>query len=266
MSRINGVSGNVYVGATSVFACESAFDEQVIANVTATADTTDYKVGSASSKMAIGAAFGTTLAASKAITSLDISGYTEILAWIKSSAALSANDWNLNLDDTALCGSPVVNLNIPALSANAWTLCEMAGTLTGCTAIISVGLTQAVDKGAMNLWLDDIKAAKLIAGIKAWTLNYVADTQESTAFDSTGVASYLSSISHWAGSFDGFKDGAPLGIGSIVTLSLQESTTSTQKWLGNAIITNATPKTDVKSLVTYNYTFQGTGSLTVPTA
>lgn len=105
-----------------------------------------------------------------------------------------------------------------------------------------------------------------VAGIKSWTINYVADTQESTAFDSTGVGSYLGTITHWSGSFEGYKDGAPVAIGGAAVAGVfKETQTATQKWSGNIIITGITPKTDIKSLVTYAYTFQGTGVLTVPT-
>ena len=61
------------------------------------------------------------------------------------------------LDDTAACASPIKLLNLPAILANTWTLVEIdPGDMSACTAIISVGLKQVVDKGVMNIFIDYI--------------------------------------------------------------------------------------------------------------
>jgi len=269
MARIAGYGGNVLVGTQLVEDCEDAWDELVDADVTASADTSDYKVGSASAKFVCGDLLANgDIIATEAISSLDLSSYTQLLFWAKSSVAINtAGDLQILLDDTAQCASPVVTLDIPILSANTWKFCKATGTFTGATAIISVGVKlTANDPGAFTLRLDEIRAAKQVAGIKSWTLDYVMNVLETTGFDSSGHKTFIPSVDEWSGSFEGYKDGAPLAIGSSVGLELQESSTSTQQWRGTAIITAVHPATAIDGLVTYSYDFQGTRKLEIPTA
>ena len=88
MARVQGKSGDVLVANSLISACESAWDEQVIGSVTATADTADYKVGSASAKFAVAAGFTTGIIGSE-VVSIDLSADTELLFWAKSSAVAS---------------------------------------------------------------------------------------------------------------------------------------------------------------------------------
>lgn len=109
-------------------------------------------------------------------------------------------------------------------------------------------------------------ASATVAGISNWTLNYKSGTEETTDFESSGAEEHLSTVTGWSGSFEGKKKGAPLAIGGVaVALELQETSTSTQKWTGNAIITDIEAVTNVKGVVTYKYSFVGTGALVVPT-
>lgn len=105
-----------------------------------------------------------------------------------------------------------------------------------------------------------------IAGISGWSLDYKANTEESTDFSAVGVETHVPTTTGWSGSFEGLKDGAPQAIGAEIALVLKESQTSTQKWLGQAIVTGVSANTTAKGLVNYKYTFIGTGALTVPTA
>ena len=105
-----------------------------------------------------------------------------------------------------------------------------------------------------------------VLGMSSWSIDYKHEVEDSMDFDSGGTAEFIPTISSWSGSFDGFKDGAPIGIGAIVAGIFKESQTSTQKWTGNVIITGVSSTAPVKGIVAYKYTFQGTGALTVPTA
>lgn len=88
---------------------------------------------------------------------MSFAGKTTIGFWIKSDITIAANDLQLRLDDTAAIASPLESLNIPALIANQWTKLYLPLANPHLdTAIISVGLYQVVDKGAFNLWIDDI--------------------------------------------------------------------------------------------------------------
>ncbi len=269
MARLAGKTGSVFTGSQTIFDCESAFDEQVIANVTATTDATsgNYQVGALSAKCTVAAAVTTGLIASKVVASMDLTSYSEVLCWIKSSINLSAGDYQLLLDDSALCGTPVRTIDFPAMTASTWAFVKLLDTMSGASAIVSVGLKQAVDVAALNFWIDNIQAAKTVAGIKSWTLDVKTDAVDSTGFDSSGHRSYLPNLDQWTGSFEGYKDGAPLTIGSIVGLELQETTaTTTKQYRGNAIITDLKPTATVEGLVTYSYNFTGTDSLVTASA
>ena len=113
-----------------------------------------------------------------------------------------------------------------------------------------------------------VQAPGVIAGIKSWTLTYTVETPNITDFADAGVSAFIPGITEWNGSFEGFKDGVPvgLGFGSTITLALSESQTAGQSWLGDAIIMGIDPNTPVDDAVTYTYTFQGTGELIEATA
>jgi len=109
-------------------------------------------------------------------------------------------------------------------------------------------------------------AVTAVVGMKSWTLDYVQDPLETTDFADSGHRTYIAGLDGWSGSFDGYKDGVPLGLGSQAILELRESATTTEKWTGAALITGAHPSLDVDGVEGITYDFQGTGALTVPTS
>ena len=109
-------------------------------------------------------------------------------------------------------------------------------------------------------------AAAEVTGIKSWNVDQKVEALDSSGFDSDGVKAFIAGCSEWAGSFEGNKNGVPLTIGSEIALVLKESQTANQQFNGQAIITGLSVKTDIAGLVTYSYTFQGTGTLTIATA
>ena len=108
--------------------------------------------------------------------------------------------------------------------------------------------------------------AVVISGIKSWSLDYVGDALETTDFGDSGHRTYIAGLDGWSGSFEGYKDGAPKGLGLQYILELKESADATQQWTGSALITGIHPSVDVDGIVGISYDFQGTGVLTVPTA
>jgi len=147
--------------------CDAAWNELADpTGVTSSLDTTFKKEGSGSLKLVMIASAGTGLLKTAAITSLDLSGCTEVQIWIYSTVALAAGDLQLMLDNTAECASPVESLNIPAITANIWTRCIISlANPQSDSAIISVGIKQVVDKGAFTLWADDIKAIDALSNV-----------------------------------------------------------------------------------------------------
>ncbi len=111
-----------------------------------------------------------------------------------------------------------------------------------------------------------VSTGSTVNGIKSWTLDQVFDPIETTGFDSAGNRTYVPVLSGWSGSFEGYKNGAPLAIGTVISLSLLETSTSGQLYTGSAIVKGLSAKTSVDGVATYAYQFQGTSTLTIATA
>jgi hypothetical protein len=264
MTHISGKNGRVYSSALLVDNCESVWTTGGAGNAVSTVA---GKVGTYCVRDTTTSIGANALLQYKAISSLNLSAYDAIYAWIRSSVTTAAGDLQIALDDTNTCASPIETLNIGALTAATWKqcVCRLAAPASD-TAILAVGLKQITDLADGTFDVDDVEALAEIDGIKAWSLDYTADTLETTDFGSAGVKEYIIGGSGWSGSFDGFKDGVPLSIGSEVYLTLGESATAYQAWIGKAIITGAHPNTSSDGIVTYSYDYQGTGELGVPGA
>jgi len=108
-----------------------------------------------------------------------------------------------------------------------------------------------------------------IGGIKSWTLDYTVDMLDTTDFTDGNTTNsqrtFIPGLSQWSGSFEGYKDGAPQGLGfsAAVTLKLEED--GTYFWTGSAYITGLHETTSVDGVITISYDFQGTGELTEST-
>ena len=112
----------------------------------------------------------------------------------------------------------------------------------------------------------DLLAPGIIAGVREWNISYTVAALDTSGFDGGQEKTFLPGQSEWSGSFSGFKDGAPLALGTVLAGQFQESAAGAQKWSGNIYITGISPATAVDGLVTYGYDFQGSGTLTVPSA
>jgi hypothetical protein len=145
-------------GGTLIHDCETTWSEYVGTGVTSSVDGAVYKVGTYSAKATCTAALGIERVMTVAISAQDMSAYHGIGCWVRSSATLAAGDWQLLLDNTPNCSSPIKRLNFPMMASNTWYLIYLdGGDMSGCTSIISVGLYQAVDKGAMSFYIDDVR-------------------------------------------------------------------------------------------------------------
>jgi len=262
MAHASGKNGGVYSSSLLVEDCEDAW---VNDNITSCNVDTDAKVGTYSVKCVIPGALGANILLAHETTTVNLTTYDLIFLWIKSSITAALNDNQIVLDDTATCLSPIEFLQLPALTLGVWTQVVMPladPSLLG--AILGIGLKQIAALGARNIFLDDIRALKEIDGINSWSISYEGTVLNTTDFADVGVSSFIPGISQWSGSFDGYKDGVPLGIGAEVYLVLGETSTGSQSFIGKAIITAARPVTDHDGIVSYSYDFQGTGALEVP--
>jgi len=267
MAHIAGTNGGVYTGvALLIEDCELAWDEAAYTGCTSGQIT--GKVGTYAARVTTAAgALANQILMSHQITK-DASTYHAAFWWVRASVTAAAGDLALLLDETAACASPDETLYIPALTAATWKQCF--GVFTGATstrnALISIGLKQITDMGLGEFDVDDVEAVKEMTGVKSWTLDYTASVVDTTDFGDTGTRTLLPGVSQWAGSFEGYKDGVPLAIGSEYYLVLGESNTAYQGWVGKAVITSANPVTSFDGSVNYAYSFEGTAGLETPSA
>lgn len=264
MSHISGKNGAVYTGATVVEDCEDAW----------TAGSGAIAVSTTTGKVGTNCARGTTtslgadaLMMYETISSKDLTSYDGIYFWFRSSVNTSAGDLHFLIDENNDCSAPEEAIDLPALTANTWKRCwcKMSNPSV-LNAVLSVGIKQITDLADGTFDIDDVEAIAEVDGIKSWSLDYTADTLETTDFGDAGVKSFIIGGSGWSGTFEGLKDGVPLGIGSQVLLVLGESDTVGQNWLGDAFITGVSPSVAHDGTVNYTYTFQGSGSLECPAA
>lgn len=113
-----------------------------------------------------------------------------------------------------------------------------------------------------------------VAGINQWSLDYTVEMLETTDYSVSGVAAYIPGGSRASGTFSGFKDGAPQGLGTVSTIDLwlvesaSAATPSTEAkvWKGSAYIAGSHPTSNFDGIVSYAYDFQITGAVVSPTS
>ena len=265
---ISGKVGNVYSSALLIENCE---DVWTTGGAGRAVDTTTGKVGTYAARVTTTTIGATTLLQYKVISSANLTTYDGVYFWARSNlaAGVGSGALQLQLDDTNTCLSPLENLELPALTVNTWRQCFNKFTNPAdLTAILAVGLYQVTDLDDGTFDVDDVQALKEIDGIKSWSLDYSSDTLDATDFDDAGIRAHIIGQSGWSGSFEGYKDTTPLGIGAEVYLVLSESSaiSSFRDWIGKAIITACHPSATHEGIVSYSYDFQGTGSLESPSA
>jgi len=97
----------------------------------------------------------------------DISTYSKIGFWIRSSASLATNALEVVVSETAdgAKSGTYIECLATALTANTWTYVELAKTLTECNAVLSVGLyaNATIAEGTV-IYLDSVRAVKPYTG------------------------------------------------------------------------------------------------------
>ncbi len=268
MAHLAGKDGNVFIANYLLEDCEDAWNSGT--NGTAALESTIIKVGNGSAKCTIGAGIqvGDVIMYETMASARDVSTYSHILCWAYSVPTTASDDYRIGLGTAAAGATPTTLVTIPALTAVTWQYCHCTvvggSPFSATTAGTIIGLeSNANGTNGDIIYLDDIRAAKNIAGINTWSLDYTTDSLETTDFASAGIKSYIIGGSGWAGSFAGYKDGAPLSMGEIYGVELAESATTTQMYLGNIIITGVHPSVGSDGIVSVSYDFIGTGALSV---
>ena|SRR3990167_1214710 len=105
-----------------------------------------------------------------------------------------------------------------------------------------------------------------VTGINQWSLDYTLDMLETTDFSASGVAAFIPGVSRWSGTFSGYKDGAPIGLGVTNSVSIFLAENANINWSGLAYISGIHPNNNHDGIVSYGYDFQGTAALVVASA
>lgn len=268
MAKIHGKGGDVYAESVVGEDCEDAWDEGG-EDAGSTPSTTAGKVGTNAARATTVDVGAAATLMNEAVASTDYSAYSAAVLWARSSlSSIIVGDLQLRVDDTAETASPLESLDLGAMvTADTWYrhLAKFA-TPANLTAIISLGFGQVNDLADGTFDIDDVRFVKRIAGINAWTISDEGEAAETTDFGSNGNKEFIPGMSTWSGTFSGFKDGAPLDINAEVVMAFQEGSGVGESYVGNVIITNQSPAVDVAGVITYSYTFTGTGELQRPTA
>jgi len=167
--------GLLYIGQegdTVIENCEDAWAGET--NITASLDTTDYKVGSGSAKFV---ATGDATAGAyvyEGISETDFSSHTGVKFWFKCSIATDAADFQFRLQDGVVVKE---TLNIPALVAGVWTRVYLKlSDPSACDTIDRVAVEYNVDIGACDFWIDDVETEE-----GYWYMNSAETFTQSTA-------------------------------------------------------------------------------------
>jgi hypothetical protein len=215
-----GYSSTRGLSSTVIEDCADAWNEETYANATST------YLGGGVVQTVVADGFTTGVCAAEAVTSCDVRPFNKVDMLITSSIDLAAADLQFLMDDTAKCASATFTLDFPALIAGdetRVTLTMAPAGVAGASAIISVGLKMAVDKGAVTLkirgpitLLNTYTAIELqdrITGLEAygdpevlWVLaegglGYVENDQYNSVpiKEIANVASYRNGLAHCVG-------------------------------------------------------------------
>lgn len=166
--------------------CESAWTGS--ANVTTTADTSNYKEGTKSAKHVIASGFTTGKVAYFATGTLNLSGYQQISFWFQNNAAVASGSvLSLRLCSDTIGAVSVQTIAIPAIpSTTNWIPITVDIGSALPSAVESIALYADSDPGTITVQLDDIIACKASSSAdsltlssligKVWNLSWEAST------------------------------------------------------------------------------------------
>lgn len=175
-------------------------------DVTPALETTIKKENTGSVKLTVAAGAGVEDLAYKDIAAgINLSAYDSIGFWFYSTVSLSAGDLKLELNDAITLGGVAQELiSIPVIAATTWTWVNIAmADPSNCSAIKSLGIIQAVDKGAMILYIDYIVAgdwAGQLAANDYITLGTDYDTEDTWYLISSVTDTEITISAAYAGS------------------------------------------------------------------
>ncbi len=169
----------VFGGATLVDACEVAWTPS--ANVTASVVA---GIKDNCTKLVVAGGFTTGLVAYRDLpAALDLSAIANGNLLIKPSIAVAAGVLQIGVDETAaMAGSPQYS-DIPALEAGKWHYISVpfTGAVSTRDAVVSIGLNAVSDPGALDIYVDEVRAGAQFYDIAGIANDDVADEDDIAA-------------------------------------------------------------------------------------
>ena len=180
-----------------IHACESGWNAGT--SCTVAYDTTYFQEGAKSLKVTLTGARtdGDELAYSSNFTAIDTTtGATTLGLWVRSNVAVAAGALEIVLSEAAAgakSGSYSVTANASAIAANTWTRIDVAVTLTGMDAVISVGVfaNSNLASGTI-LYIDSIEVYKPFTGNNSSRWSWCLATDTSMFSNNGGTALIVS--------------------------------------------------------------------------
>ena len=186
------------------------------------------------------------------ITAQDWSGYTTIKFWIRTSVALGANNLRFAYDNDPNIATPIVRINLPAISANTWTLITL--TLSGArTSVASYGFN-IKHNGALDnaiVYVDDLRVGP---GSLSFPGGVIKADLLSIATGTTVIVSY--------GNGGGASGAAAPPTGRANTFITQSRTADTGTYTTIASSPTVTVNNPVPTLTSISPTTKNTGDST----
>jgi hypothetical protein len=140
--------------------CEDAWNESVNSDVTSGVDTDNYKQGSKSALLTVDSALSAQTILATEVIAKNLTSCKAISCWIKHQYGAPAGDFQLLLDNTALCASPLEILTLPILPVNTWKKCLlMLADPAALGSLISIGLKayNLIDFNLPAINIDDVR-------------------------------------------------------------------------------------------------------------
>lgn len=114
------------------------------------------------------------------------------------------------------------------------------------------------------------KHSDFTKNVRSWTIDYTADSLDTTDFSSTGDRTFIGGLRTWSGTYECLLDGAtaPLSdsanVGAVITGTdiITITAASGRTYTGDAIVSGIHPSVSVDGVNVITYDFQGTGALT----
>ena len=162
--EVGGLAGAVleydYDPRLLLDSCEALWTASDATNIVMSLNTASAVVGTYCNKAAVdaGAAAGAYIYKALPATT-DLSNYNQIAFWIKCSVGASAGDFIIGLCSDVAGATPVVSMNVPALTGGALKLVVVdIPDPSLCSAIKSIEVEYNTDLGACDFYIDDIRA------------------------------------------------------------------------------------------------------------